>query len=464
VIRDLARDGVIYGVSAVISRGLAFLIVPIYSRLLATDDYAALDLVVTLGVLANLVVALEVAQGMAREWADAPDDAARRRMASTALWFTAGAYALFVACAWPFAELAAARWIGSPDFAPALRAGLVFMACNGVFLQLQGQFRWARRPLAYGGVSALHAGLSLGLGVLGSQLGGLPGVLAGQALAAGLAAGVSLIALRRQIGWVFGRADLSKMLAFSLPLVPSGVAVFATFYGNRMLLSTLTSLDQVGLYAVAARIAALTTLLIVGIQSALTPLVYLHHHEPGVPAQLARLFSGFVALALGLCLGLSLFANELLLIAAAPYAPAAALLPWLAPAALLAQMYVFAPGLGIARRTRWQLALTTGAAVLSLALNAALIPAWGALGAAVANLLASAAFFAAWLVASQRLYPLPLPRARLWAALAIFGLALAAGQWGPALAAEPVSSLLTRAALLAAFGWAAWRLLAGAPR
>lgn len=450
MIRDVLRDGTVYAASAILSRGLAFLIVPLYSRLLARADYAALDLIATAGVLVNLVVPLEVAQGMAREWADAPDDAARRRLAGSALAFTALAYGLFLALALLFADPLAAYWIGSAAYGGALAIGAVQMAINGLFLQLQGQFRWSRRPLAYGAVSVLQAALSLGLGVLGSRLGGLAGVLAGQAVAGGIAALLAFVALRRELAPALSRQALRSMLAFSLPLVPSGAASFIAFYGNRGMLSTLAGLDQVGLYAVAARIAALTTLLIVGVQGALTPLVYLHHREPGVPAQLARFFAGFVALALGLCLAASLFASELVAIAQAAYTPAAALLPWLAPAALLAQMYVFAPGLGIARRTRTQLALTALAAAASLLLNALLIPRFGALGAAAANLVASALFFAGWWVAGQRLYPLPVAWAPLAAALAAYGVALAVA---PRAAPWPL-----RAALLLAFGVVVWRL------
>lgn len=425
MIRDVLRDAGIYAVSAILARGLAFLIVPVYSRLLPQADYAALDLIATAGVLVTLVVPLEVGQGMAREWADAPDDAARRRLASTAVAFTAAAYVLALAVALPCAGVLAAYWIGSREYSGALAIGLLQMAFNGVFLQLHTQFRWSRRPRAYGAVSVLNAALALGLGVLGGLYGGLGGVLAGQALAALCAAGTAAALLRRATLGGFDRRALRRMLAFSLPLVPAGVAAFAAFYGNRGLLSMIAGLEQVAQYSVASRIAALTTLLVVGVQGALTPLVYLHHREPAVPAQLARLFGAFVALALGLCLAVSLFAPELVRVADASYAPAAALLPWLAPAALLTQMYVLAPGLGIARATGVQLAITAAVAVLSLALNGVLILHYGALGAAVANLVAALVYFACWWLAGQRLYRLPVAWRPIGAALAAYAAVLA---------------------------------------
>ena len=115
------------------------------------------------------------------------------------------------------------------------------------------------------------------------------------------------------------------------------------------------------------------------------------------------------------------------MIAAPDYAAAAVLLPWLVPAALLAQMYIFAPGIAIERRTVWQLALSFASAVVSAGLNTWLIPRWGALGAAVATCAAAALFFGLWLVASQRLYPLPLRGGALMASLATYLLLLTAG-------------------------------------
>ena len=250
------------------------------------------------------------------------------------------------------------------------------------------------------------------------------------------------------------------MLRFSLPLVPSGVAIFASFYVNRLILSAFATLPEVGILGVGQRVAGIATLLIVGLQGALTPLVYRHHHEPGVPAQLARIFEGFVAIALLTCLVLSVFARDLIGWLAAPgFGAAASLLPWLVPATLLSQMYIFAPGIAIARKTTWQLLLTSFSAVLAVGLNLLLIPSWGATGAAVASCAAAALFLACWVAASQRVYPLPL-RWRslamvvptyigsLWLGLAVDGLGWATA----AVVALKLSIVGSLAAMLATTG------------
>lgn len=420
------RDGAIYALAAIASRGLAFLLVPLYTRLLAPVDYGALDLVVTFGLLVNLAVALEVGQGMARDWAEEPEAAARRRLASTAFLFTLFAHAAFLVIAFFAAAPLAKGLLGNSQFEPVMRAGLLFIALNAVFLQLQSQFRWEQRPHAYAAVSVLYTGLTLVLGAIFGKWNGLQGVLWGQATAAAVASLASLVLLRRGLELTFDSTKLVRMLRFSLPLVPAGLAIFCSFYVNRLMLNALSSLDEVAVFSVASRLAGLTTLLIVGFQGALTPLIYVYHREQGVPQQLARILEAFVAVALVVCLAFSVYAREILAWITTPdYDASAALLPWLVPVALMTQMYIFLPGIAIERRTGWQLALTSVSAVVSIGLNALLVPRWGALGAAVATCVAAIVFLVLWFRTSQWLYPLPLRMGAVVAAIGVYGMCIA---------------------------------------
>lgn len=451
MISALWRDGAVYAAGAILSRGIALLMLPLYTRVLAPADYGALDLIVTCGVLVNLVVPLETAQALARFWNEREAGEPRRRLAGTVWSFTLAGYALFAAITLPLAEPIAQVLLGEARYTAALRAGLAFIAINGLFLLLQNQFRWELRPRAYAAVSVLYALLTLAL-VAALALGrgaGLEGVLWAQFTAAALCTGLSLWWLRGTLALVLHRADLAEMLRFSLPLVPAGIAVFASFYINRLMLNALATLGDVGQFGIASRLAGMVTLVLVGIQGALTPLIYAHHHEPETPARLARLFEGFIAVALVACLAIGLFGRELIAtFATADYASAAPLLMWLAPAALLAQMYIFAPGISIAKKTTWQLLITLASAVLGAALNGWLIPIAGPAGAAIATLAAGVLFFGAWLVASQKLYPLPLRWAALALATGLFVLVALAVPWLDARLGSGPGSWAAKLALL----------------
>jgi O-antigen/teichoic acid export membrane protein len=70
-------------------------------------------------------------------------------------------------------------------------------------------------------------------------------------------------------------------------------------------------------------------------------------------------------------------------------------------------MYVFAPGLSIAKRTGAISAINLLGAGLNTALSFTLVPVLGIRGAAASTLMVSATVFALSMVASQRHYPVP---------------------------------------------------------
>ena len=66
MLKTLLRDAAVYGVSTVMTRAVALLLVPVYTRVLVPAEYGAIDI---LGIFANFVtltVALEVTQAVAR--------------------------------------------------------------------------------------------------------------------------------------------------------------------------------------------------------------------------------------------------------------------------------------------------------------------------------------------------------------------------------------------------------------
>lgn len=410
MLKAALRDSLVYGLASLLSKGLAIFLLPLYTRVLSPGDYGAYDLLITLGALANLAVALEISQGLARHWADEAERAAKVRLASTSLWFTVVMYGLFLAAGLLAAPQLNSWVLGDDSYLDAFRLGLGFIAVNGIYYLLLNQFRWELRSKAYAVVSFAYALLTLLFAATFCVLLDmrLEGVMLAQLLAASCSGLLSIWLLRGTFTLSFDGRLLAMMLRFSAPLVPAGLAVFVSLYINRFALNHFGSLEDVGHFGIGSRIAGLAALLILGIQAALTPLVYQHYREPETPAHIARLFSWFMAVALAGCLFLALFARELLMLFATPeYMAGAALVAVLAPALLLSQMYIFAPGIAIAKKTHWQLWVTLLSAAVSAVANWLLVPLWGIWGAAVSTLLASLVFFLSWLWLSQRLYRIP---------------------------------------------------------
>lgn len=418
------RDSLVYAIPAMVSRGLSFFLVPLYTRVLRPADYGAFDMLMVFASIVNLTVAFEVSQGLARFYTITEDADRKVAYASSAFWFTVVCYGLFCIVALSFSSGIAVRAMGGEGKSTAFRIGIVYVCCNGIFYLIQNQFRWELRSRRYAIVSLLvtfgtavsAVGLTYGLGwgleglVTGMVIGTIPGIIYG------------LWHLRQSFRLRFEAACLREMLRFSAPLVPSGIAVFISTYIDRLMINSHLSVEAVGIYGIGFRLASTVGLVMVGFQSALTPLVYTYHRQTNTPREIAYIFRYFMAFALLLFLVITLFAHDIIVLWTTPaFYDASAVVVFLVPAILLSQMYIFAPGVFIAGKTHLVWWINLSGAILNTAFNAFLIPRLGIQGAAIATLIGYLAVFCGYMVLSQKFYPVPHDWWRLITAVMLAG-------------------------------------------
>ena len=457
MIRALLRDGLVYAIPMIVSRGLSLFLVPLYTRVLSPADYGSLDLLMVFGTLVTITLSMEVTQGVARFYTDEADPERKADYASSALWFTVVGYLVFGALALAASPQLSSWILGREDLVDSFRLGVLYIVANGVFYYVQNQFRFELRSRHYAATSLIQTLTTSGCAVCFAYVleWGLPGLLLGMAL--GTTAGdlCGLWWLRGTFRLRLRGRLLKELLAFSAPLVPSGVAVFVSAYVDRVMINHYLSIEDVGLYGIGFRLSSVVGLVLAGFQGALTPLIYTHHRDPKTPQDLARIFRLFVGFALVLFLALSVFAREALVLLTTPaYYEAHEVVIFLVPAILFSQMYVFAPGPTIAKKTYLFLWINLFGATLNTLLNALLIPHLGILGAALATFLGYLCVFLCYLNASQRLYPVPhrygpiLSAVGLvggWAALLCWldlGLAARVAACLPALFVAPLTGLI----------------------
>jgi O-antigen/teichoic acid export membrane protein len=409
-VRRFLRDSGVYALGGLVTRGLNLLLLPFYTRVLSSHDYGLVDLLIVLGAFVNVTLALEVSQGLARLLPDADDRSERARLASTALWFTVAVYIVFTVICWALAPQLAAVLLDSPESRALLRVGLVSIALHGVFNLLQSQLRFELRPLQHSISSLVAASVTIVATVALVLLLHLEavGVIYGQLLGYGCGAAIAFYLARGSLRAELDLSVLKRMLGFSLPFVPSSVGVILALYVDRLVIKELLTITEVGIYGVAYRFASAAGLLMLGFQGALTPLIYNHYQEPDTPAELARVFRLFVAFALALLLTLGLFASEIVVLFTSPeYYRASSLIPLLIPSVLLSGMYIFAPGLSIAKRGGAIALINLSVAAVNLLLNLALVPLFGTHGAALATLISALLGFGLYITLSQRYYLVP---------------------------------------------------------
>lgn len=420
--RALAGQTISYTSSMLLTRGVAVVWLIVLPHFLNTAEYGVFGLVATAAALINLLIPLEVTQGLARYYPTAePSDA--KKYVGSAWTFTLLALGLTAVVLLTYSKYLCNALLGNEKYLFVFRLAILFFILNTMLYFLQNQFRWDFRSRDFFVGSMLFA-----LGTLAFSIGGafflpdpLSGILLGQILGVAVGVGYGIFKLRRTLSLAIQGAYLKRMLRFSYPLVGGSLALYLSTYVSRFFIQHSAGLSEVGLYIWASQVASLPPLLLLGVQASLAPFIMKHFAEAGTPGVIARIFEGVVGLELTLCLGLGLLFPDFIHWAGyMNYAAAAPLVLLLAPAQLLLQLYVFSPGFAVAKRTDRQLFVSVVGAIAAVAANYLLVGRFGGVGAAVATLFASSVFLGAWFVLSNPLYRIPVRWFRVAALTAAF--------------------------------------------
>ncbi len=410
MIRTFFRDSVIYTIPSILSYGISFFLVPLYTRVLTPSDYGALDMITVFSSLIAITVALEVFQGVARFYLDEKSDDGRRAIASTALWFTVLTFTAFLIIALTLAPQLSIIVIGAQGLEDVFRLGVVFIWVNGLFNLLKNQLRFELRSEAYSAISIVHSFTTAIASILLTYVFrfGIYGFLSGMIIGTFAGSLLSLCFLKTTFQFRFDIKKLKMLLSFSIPLVPSSIAVFVSMYIDRLMINYYLSLEEVGLYGIGFRIASMSILAIIGFQIALTPLIYKNYQNPETPCQLATIFRIFLAFSILIYLIISLFSDIILSTLTTPaYYAAGQVVVFLVPSVLLSQMYIFAPGIAISKKTHLFVLINFGGAILNTLFNWILIPRLGFVGAGIATCMGFACVFGAYMYYSQKFYYVP---------------------------------------------------------
>ena len=252
--------------------------------------------------------------------------------------------------------------------------------------------------------------LFAGLGALGPLL----GVLAAMLL---------MLTVKARLDWrdvrprLFDPRLLRRLAAYGLPLTATFALSFVVEMSDRFLIGWLVDASASGLYAASYDLPShVLTVIFMIINLAAYPLAVRALEEAGPEAAVQQLRRNLILL-LGLGLpstvGLALLSPGIAtLLLGAEFRPTAlAVMPWVAVAALLANLKTvyFDLAFQLGQHTLGQVWVLGTAAIINLVLNLLLIPTLGAVGAALATLVAYVAGLglSAWF--GRRWFPLPFP-------------------------------------------------------
>jgi len=244
--------------------------------------------------------------------------------------------------------------------------------------------------------------------VVGMRLGAFGGVL-GQLTGAAVAAIPFLLLMRGHIRPAVNTVLLKACLVFCLPLAVYAVGGWVMDMSNRIFIERFVNLTELGLFNIGNQFSMILGFALGAMGLAFTPIFYETAKMDNGPSLLARFGLIYVAVTMGLGLGIAVFSREALDILTQPqYHTAYRVVPFLtATQALNSFWHLTMSPLMLKKKTIYLTGLMIAAAVLSVGLNLYLIPRFGVVGAAASPLIANLFLNAAVFLFSIRLYPVP---------------------------------------------------------
>ncbi len=385
------KQSSLYTIGNIANRLAGFLMIPLYTHYLSPEVYGVLDLIELFLMMAIIVFGLQSIGGaMTRIYYDFEDIDKRQRVISTALIGLAALNLAVVLVGVLSAAALSNLVFGSTQYKDLISVAFVAMFFGNMVEAVLVYERICQRALFFVGYSliALVASLALNIYFIAFLHLGIWGFIWGKLIVT--TAGASYLVARTlpKVGMAFDRSIGMRMVKFGSPLIVVGLAFFAIHFSNRFFLNSYASLHDVGIYSLAYKFAILITI-VVGepFGRVWSVNVYDYCKQDGWKARFARILAYFMFFLVLCGLGISLFIEDVIrLMADDSFLPAAALVPLLIVGYVLRECGDFFRNiLYINKRSGLMSRIAGSCALLTLALNWALIPAFGLYGAAVAT-------------------------------------------------------------------------------
>ncbi len=256
--KQLIKNTAIVSLGKICTQLITFLLLPLYTYILSTEEYGVVDLLNTLVSLFMPVVTLQIEQGVFRYLLDSRGNKENEKcIISNTVIFT-----IFQTIIYSFVFIIASNWIHN-DYKYFLAVNLVATMFSNIFLQIS---RGLGDNTKYAIGSFLSGAVSVILNVLFIVVfkWGAYGILSATLI--GNITCASYIFFSKKLGEYisFKKKDhqiLKQMLKYSVPLVPNMLSWWIVNASDRMIISTILGIAQNGIYSAANKFSGVVSTL-----------------------------------------------------------------------------------------------------------------------------------------------------------------------------------------------------------
>lgn len=395
--KNFLRDSIGFTFANIFIKALNLILIPVYVRFLSYEDYGIFELVTTLTIIFVAVVSLEVTQSILRFVADqSSSKEIQSQFIKNGLHVIFISSIIFISIIYVFSSSISEVLFETNQYNKVIEITSWIIAIQCINYSISVIYRSQKRfyfAIRHSIIVAILSG-TFALTFLIISSGSLTALLKGLTLGGSIAALIGLFNFRKEIFFVTDLLVAKKMLLFSIPLVFSSIAIHLASFADRIIINDLLTLEALATYGIAAKVGSLITILIAGVQGALSPHFISTWNTSFGLKSLTEIFFIYLAISIFLLIFLNIFGKNLLIFLGTIKAVGGTnVLLILASASIVNGLNVFLFGLVKSLKT-WLLSIIYfSTAILNIFLNYYLINIYGIEGAAFATLISASAGF-----------------------------------------------------------------------
>lgn len=435
MLKDLLKEGGLYTLANLVTKGISLLLIPFYSDYFTTSEYGILALLGIAAAVTSAIFSFQIYQGVGRFISEKENTLKQQqRIGSTGLFFTIISYAVFTVIAFLLKDQII-DYISEEDRISdnTFYWWLGTLGLSGIFYTLGVQLRFLRMTKQFTLTSFLHAILNIVLILYFALVCDfrIDSIYMATVFITPLIILLQLFYLRKYVIVYLGLDQLKRLFKFSAPLIPAAVGYLILNLTDRVFIKDLNnSLGDVGIYDMGFKFSAIISLIILAFQSALAPIIYERHQDASTNQELGRIFILFMGVGTLGIVALGAFSYETLYIFTQPqYYEASELMPLFYLSVFITGLGMFSPGIYVKQKTYITAIVVLCSGLINVALNLVLIPEFHLIGAAIATLISTFINNITLFIISHKLYPLKYNARLLLLVIPVFVAVFLAGSY-----------------------------------
>lgn len=413
------------------SRGLGFLLLPLHTNIIATDQYGKAALIFLFLALMNVIYGYGMDVAYLRFVALEDNLKKQKTLFSTGLISLLVTSIVFSGLIVIFDQTISTIIFRSTDETLLILLSAGILLFDALTLMPFMALRAKEKSIPFAVLKVVNVVLNVAANILFIIVlkKGVAGIFWANLVASGLTFLFLLPIIFRLFVLKFDYAIFREYLRFGLPYIAPGLAVVAMNLIDRPIIERLTDLDTTGIYNAGYKLGTFMALFIAAFRFAWHPFFLSTSKQENAKAVFARVLTYFMLSCSVVFLMISLFVDEIVRFSLFGYSlfgedywASTSIIPLILISNILYGMYVnFYIGVFLEKKTSIIAWITGVSAVVNIGFNFLLIPYFGMLGAAWAKVISYIVLAYLLYVKSNPLYPINYEWGRI---IKISGLAL----------------------------------------